>query len=119
MIRIRVLQLIDRKVDIAERFALDLESIRSPGAGSYKDCLVAISEEIVDRDRGTDRCIRSDLDAFQDQVSHLKVVQDRFRKSEFRNAVSQDSANLVMNIKDRYLIAVSGQDHRNGQSGRT
>ena len=49
----------------------------------------------------------------------FKIIKDGFRQSEFRNAITQNTADLVSDLKDRYFIAIAGKNDRDGQTSRT
>ena len=111
-------EIIDRKGDIAEAFALDIQTSGSPQAGADEDALEAIAEKIVDGQGAADAGIRAETDALQLQVAIGDVVEDCVGKAEIRDAIAHDAADFITAVKNRDAVAVAGEDDRNGQSGR-
>ena len=47
----------------------------------------------------------------------FEVIQHRFWKAEFWDPVAENAADPVLSLKDGYIVAIPGQDHRDGQTG--
>ena len=48
----------------------------------------------------------------------LEVVQHTFGQTELRDAVAQHAADLIVAFKNSHIVAVAGQDDRDGQTSR-
>ena len=48
----------------------------------------------------------------------LKIIQNTFGQTKFRYAIPEHSSDLVLSLKDGYLISFSGKKDRNGQTRR-
>ena len=118
VVHIGVLQIVDGKMYMAEAFPFDVQRVGPPDAGADKDGLEPVPEQIVDLQRLPHIGVGADLDVLQAQVAVFKVVQHTLRQPEFRDAVAQHAADLVVAFKDRHIIAIAGQNDRDGQPGR-
>ena len=106
-------------MDISECFALDVEGIRLPDAGADEDCLVTVAKEVIDADCTADVGIRAEFNAFEINVTVLKIFEDSLWQTEFRDTVAEDTADLVLALKDCDIVAVAGEDDCDCQTRRT
>ena len=105
MVDIRVLEVVDRIVTVAERFAVNAKALRTPCTRAHKDCLVAVAEQVVHRERAADRCVRADVDAERAQLFAV-AVNGRGRQTKIRDAVAQHASNLLHALEDRDTVAL-------------
>ena len=117
-VTVRIIQIIDSKVYMSQRFAFDMKGIGLPYTGSYENSFIAVAEEVVNTDCPSDMGVWPEFDAFQIQMAVFEIVQNRLWKAEFRNAVAQYASDLVLTLKDSHIIAVPCQNHCDGQAGR-
>lgn len=116
---VRVVQVIDPKVYMTQGLPFDVQRVGTPHSGSDKNRFVAVAEQIVNGDGSADGRVWTNFDIFQDQMAVLEIIENAFGKPEFRNAVAQDAADLVLAFKNRDLIALARQKDSDGQAGRT
>ena len=119
VVDVGVLQVVDRKVDMTEAFALDVQRVRPPDAGADEDRLVAVAEEVVNLERLADVGVGADFDILEPQVAVLEIVEHALGQAEFGDAVAQHAADLIVAFKDRDVVAVPRQNDRDGQPGRS
>ena len=117
-VAVRVVEVVDAVVHVAQRLALDVQGVRLPYARAQEDGLVTVLEHVLDGDRAADRRVRAHLDVLEHEVVVLKVVQHRLGQAEIRDAVAQHAADLVLALEDRDLVALACQDDRDGQARR-
>ncbi len=77
MVDIRVLQVVDGIMYVAQALALDVQRVGTPYAGADEDRLVAIAEQILDLKGLAHIGVGADLDVLQAQMAVFKVVQHR------------------------------------------
>ena len=118
VIDIRVLQVIDGVMYIAQALPLDAKGIGAPDAGANENSLVTVTEKVLQLEGLTNIGIGTDLDVLEAQVAIFKIIQNALGQPEFGDAVAQHTANLVVGFKDSDIIAVAGQNDRDGQSRR-
>jgi len=64
LIAVRVVEIVDAKVYVAQGLAFDVEGVWLPHAGSHKDGLVPVPKQIVNANGAADVCDGAELDAF-------------------------------------------------------
>ena len=75
---IRVDEIVDRVVGIAERLTLDAQPTWPPDTGADEDSLIAVVEQIINRQRSANRRVRTDADTGLEEL-RLIAFQDCFR----------------------------------------
>ena len=118
MVDVRVLQVVDGIVYVAQALALDVQRVGTPYAGADEDRLVPIAEEVLQPQGLAHVGVGADFDVLQAQVAVLEVVQHTFGQTELRDAVAQHAADLIVAFKNGHIVAVAGQDDRDGQTCR-
>ena len=117
IVHVRVDQIVDGKVHVAQALAGDAQLFGPPYAGADKDGLVAVPLQVVHRQRPADHRVGPDLDAQLHQLG-LVPVQHALGQTEFRDAVPQHTADLVPAFKQGHVVALLGQQHRDGDARR-
>ena len=117
-IAVRVVEIVDAEVHVAQRLALDVQGVGLPHARAQEDGLVAVAEQILDGDRAADGRVRAHLDVLEHEVMILEVVQHGLGQAEGWDAVAQHAADLVLALEDGDLIALAREDDRDGQPCR-
>ena len=114
---IRAVQVVDRVEYMAEGLSGHAQFARLPSAGTYEDAAIAVIEEVLDTCGSAEFEIGAEHDA---HVAHSAVVsvQNGLGKTELRNTIAKDSADLLSGLKYGYLIAAAGQDDRDRDSRR-
>ena len=112
-------KIVDTEMHVAECLALDVQGVGLPHACADEDCLVSVTEEILDADRSADVGVGTNLDTLHLDVAVLDVVKHRLRQTEIGNSVAENAADLVLIFKYCYLIAVSCQNDCDCDSCRT
>ena len=118
MVHIGVLQVVDGVMHMAKALALDFQRVGTPHAGADEDGLVAVPEQVVHLEGLAHIGVGTHLDVLEAQMAVLEIVQHRLGQAEFRDAVAQHAADLVVALKDGHIVAVAGQNDRDGQTGR-
>ena len=92
-------------MDISKTFALNAKITRLPCSSADKYRCIAVTEQIFYLKNCADGCIRTDHNA---HFCHFISVafQNRFRQTEFRDAVLHDTTNLVFPFKNSYAISL-------------
>src|SRR5699024_3044214 len=106
---VRVVQVIDPKVYMTKGLSFDVQRVGTPHSGSDKNRFIAVAEQVVNGDGSADGRVWTNFDIFQDKMAVLEIIENAFGKPEFRNAVAQDAADLVLAFKNRDLIALARQ----------
>ena len=105
--------------DAQRALARDAHEHRQTGAGTDEDSFEAfLFHQLVDRDGFADDDVGLDLYTKPLDVLDLLVDNIDLRQTEFRNAISQHTACFVQCLKDRDIIAPSGQVTRTGKACR-
>ena len=112
---IRAVQVVDRVEDMTESLSGHAQLARLPGAGSYEDAAVTVVKEILDT------CGSAQFEVGTEQNAHVAhpavvSVQNGLGKTELRNAVAKDSADLLTCLKYGDLVAAAGQNDRDRNS---
>ena len=63
-IAVRIVQIVDAEVHMAQGLSLDMEGIGLPDAGSHENSLITVTEQIVDTDGSADMCVGAEFNAF-------------------------------------------------------
>lgn len=115
IIHIRIHQIIDGKVHVAQALAGNAQLFGPPHAGADEDGLIAVPLQIVHRERPADGGVGPD---FHPQLHQLILVpvQHRLGQPEGGNAVTQHAADLFPAFKQGHIVALLGQQHRDGDA---
>ena len=62
-VAVRIVQIIDAKMNMSQGFSLDMKSIRLPYACPHENRLVTVSEQIVNPNRTANMGVGAELDA--------------------------------------------------------
>ena len=115
---LRVIEIIDRVMHIAEGLARNQHTARTPCTGADEDGAIAIVEKILEGDVSADGKVRTEEDT---HLTHLRVVavEDTVRQAELRDTIAHDAADLITALEDGDLIALACEQDRDGDAGRT
>ena len=116
--RLRIIKIIDRIMHIAEGLTRNQHTARTPCTSADKDGAIAIVEKILEGDVSADGKVWTEEDP---HLTHLRVVavKDAVRQAELRDTVAHDTADLITALEDGDLIALAGEQDRDGDAGRT
>ena len=117
LIDIRIVEVVDRIEDMTESLSGYAQLARLPSAGSYKDTAISVIEQVLYAGGSAQFEIGPEHDA---HVAHpaIVAVQNRLGQTEFRNAVSKDSADLLAGLENGHLVSAAGQDDRDRDACR-
>ena len=117
IVDIGVVQIVDRIEDMAEGLSGHAELARLPGTGSKEHAAIAVIKQILYTGGSAQLEIGTEHDA---HVAHSAIVavQDRLGKTEFRNTVAENTADLLSSLEYSYFIAAAGQDDRDRDTRR-
>ena len=103
---------------MAESLSGHAQFARFPCAGAYEHAAVTVVKEVLNACGSAQLEIGTEHDA---HIAHSAIVsvQNGLGKTELRNAIAKDSANLLSCLKYCDLVAAAGQDDRDRDSRRT
>ena len=117
-VHIGILEVVDRIVAVAERLAVDAETLRAPCTRAHKDRLVAVAEQVVHRERAANRRVRTDVDAERVQLFAV-AVNGRGRQTEIGDAIAQHAADLLHALEHGNAVALLRELDRDHDARRT
>ena len=118
-VAVRIVKVIDGKMDIAQRFALDMQGIGLPNARADENRPIAVAEQVINADCRADGRIRANLNALEDEMMILEIIQNGLGQTEIRNAIAQNAANLILALENGHLIALARKHNGNRQTRRS
>ena len=117
MVDIGVLEIVDGKVAVAERLAMNAETLGAPCTCPHEDGLITVAEEIVDADCTADGRVRTDVDAERQEFLGV-AVKRRGRQTKVGDAIAQHAADLLHPLEDGHAVAFLCQLDRDDNARR-
>ena len=117
VVDVRILQVVDGVMAVAEALATHAEAARTPDAGADEDGVVAVSEQGVERQDAADGRVWADVDAELNEFL-LVAVENLERQAEGRDAVAHHAAELALALKDGHVVAELGKLDTDRDAGR-
>ena len=93
---------------ISETLTDNPQRARPPDARADENRSIAVAEEIVNRERSADGCVRTNQNPHLAEPL-LVLVEQGLRQAESRNPVAQNTADLVAAVKQRHFVTFSGE----------
>ena len=117
VIDVRILQVVDGVMAVAEALATHAEAARTPDAGADEDGVIAVLKQGVERQDAADGRVRADMDAEFDELL-LVAVEDRERQAEGRDGIAHHAAKLALALEDGHVVAELGELDTDRDAGR-
>lgn len=117
VIDVRILQVVDGVMAVAEALATHAEAARTPDAGADEDGVIAVLKQGVERQDAADGRVRADMDAEFDELL-LVAVEDLERQAEGRDAIAHHAAKLAFALEDGHVVAELGELDTDRDAGR-